>query len=112
MACKHPGCRCQEHRESRQDGAGLGGFAIGVAIGTAIASLVTDEQKQRAKSTVAKQARQLRDTEAVQDVIESLRENLAEAIETFQAAATDGKAEAERTRDEILKQAKPKRPKR
>ncbi len=112
MACKHPDCKCHKHTESKQDGNGFGGFAIGVAIGTAIAALVTDEQKERAKSTVAKQARQLRDTEAVQDIIESFRESLSEAIETFQSATAEGKAEAERTKEEILKQAKPKRPKR
>ena len=98
--CGHKHCDCGHHKEESGSGAG---FALGVAIGAAAATLLAPEEGDKTRKKAKKKLDELTGGKAPEELIGDVKELVGKVVEDIKAAAGEGKVEAEKTKKEVLR---------
>lgn len=113
MACKNPNCNCNHADRDAGTSTG-GGFALGVAIGAAAAVLMAPDEGKKIRTKAKQKLDDLTGGRTPEEMMEAVREVVGNVVDDIRESADEGKAEAAKTEEDVMKGKHPvtKSPKR
>lgn len=102
-------CDCSEHHDHKNhqhQGGRSTGFALGVAIGAAVATLMAPDEGKKTRDKAKKKLDELTGGKTPEELLDSIKSVVGTVVKDIKDAATEGKQEAKETEAKILKSAK------